>query len=162
MEKQQTECWIPAYNMSWLEKRVAKMNKRAAKLGLSPIEILILDTKTKRDDGSMYRKVAYNKVTLKGEPPIIGGWEFCGTIDTLDGANVIREIPGCRFPIPMHYWKVEPWCDHCEKFRTRKHTFILHNLIEDEWMQVGRTCLGDFLPDTPPEMLMGELRWISM
>jgi len=42
---------VPAENLGWLKEKLEKLNRRADKLGMSPIELIVLGEKVERYTG---------------------------------------------------------------------------------------------------------------
>jgi len=73
----------------------------------------------------------------------INGWEFVGTIEHLsEGINIIRNTT--TLEVPERYLHTECICEHCNIKRSRKDTYLVHNVDTDEFKQVGSSCLCDF------------------
>ena len=136
-------------NLERLEKKVARLNSAARKLGCREIEVQIV--------GEEYRKVeledgreAYRRfvvVEVQGEAPQLNGWSFVATIQHEPEGNIIRALPGEHVP---EYFRTAPRkCDHCQQVRLRKDTYIVRN-AEGQFKQVGRNCLKDFLGHADP------------
>jgi hypothetical protein len=144
---------VPEGNLGWLKGQVEKLNRRAVKLNMPLIELSLLGESVERVCinsltgpcetlcycKEQYRK--YVKVEIKGQAPSIDGWDFIGTIDHIEGGNILRLLPGQT--IPEHYRKDSQNCDHCHVNRKRTSTYILAN-AKDEYKQVGKQCLQDF------------------
>lgn len=158
---------VPEENLAVLQERIAKLNKRAKKLGCDFISVNILGSKEvpiRQHDELGFeadRIVGYRKVyeiTVYGAAPKINGWEFIAVIQpTMDEAgvnlgNILRGVPGATHEVPEAYRKAENHCDHCNTIRRRNETFVLRH-DDDTYKQVGRNCLRDFLGHTSPETL---------
>jgi hypothetical protein len=138
---------IPESRLEELRNGLQSINKRAAKLGVQPVEFdvgeyEIVEVKVKGSQKP--RLVKYFHVTIIGETPRIGGWEFCAAIDHtygVDAGNIIKSVPGIK--VPAKYRSLEAVCEHCGKNRKRNKTYLLRS--DDEWKQVGSTCLKDFV-----------------
>jgi hypothetical protein len=139
---------VPEGNLGWLKGQIEKLNRRAVKLSMPLIELLILGEEITQICKCQilpcvgtcpYRK--YIKVEIKGQVPSIDGWDFIGTIDHTDEGNILRLLPGQT--IPEHYRQDSQNCDHCHVNRKRTSTYILVN-AKDEHKQVGKQCLQDF------------------
>ena len=160
---------IPESNLYRLEDRVAKMNKRAAKLGLAEIEVTEISRETRQvyvGDNALGEPVYVGRVWLtldvQGEKPTVPGWTLVGAIDhqdVTDGSlNVLRAPRGEK--VPESYRKARPTCDHCNTTRRRRDTFILRD-ESGTHKQVGRNCLADFLGEgTTAAQLMGWLTFV--
>lgn len=89
---------------------------------------------------------------VEGETPRIADWDFVGAIQHLgDAGNLTRLAPAfTTLSLPRRFHTSGPEeCDHCNARRQRKETYILHNVVTDEWKQVGSTCLRDFTGHDP-------------
>lgn len=155
---------VPEINLPLLQERIAKLNKRAAKLSCAPIVINVLGSKEvpiRKNDGIVesdhivgYRKVY--QITVTGAAPKINGWEFIAVIQPVTDeenknlGNILRGVPGASHEVPPAYRKAENHCDHCNTIRRRNETYVLRH-ENDTYKQVGRNCLRDFLGHTSPE-----------
>lgn len=151
--------WVPAENMAKLRERIAKLNARAAKLGCEPISIAVGEPAIQekhRDiqtaDGWIMRseKAKSYPVTVAGSPPKFDGWTFLGTVQLIDGENIVRAVPGAA--IPMQYRAATDWCDHCRSHRGRKDVFVVQH-ESGETKIIGRNCIADFLGHENPESI---------
>ena len=169
--------WIAEYNMERLNKAIATLNRRADKIGVPPVSIVVRNTKDIPDPEVVRRMqsrslkaltatdlldvptVRLTEVEIVGEGPKIEGWKFVGTLDhyTIPGKVIVNTVPG--EVVPAQYFKIEATCDHCEKIRRRIETFVLEGIDENEgeWKAVGRNCLRDFFGHDPQVVA----RWLS-
>lgn len=165
---------IPEENIEALRGRIAKLAKRAQKLG---VEIPALRITQREEvirwfDGGAYFETEeqarhytsfpirvvriFHHVEVSGPAPKLAGWTFAAVLQaTVDEAgsfvgNVLRIVPGFEQTIPEQYRTASAKCDHCQTARRRNETFVLVS-ESDEWKQVGRQCLRDFLGHTSPE-----------
>jgi len=152
---------IPEINFPALTAKIEKLNKRARRLGMSPIvvteigEEFAIQRKRIEDpfggpDEVQEVTVRFVKVTVTGHTPRIDGWDFAATIQHEDGGNVLRTCPGFDTLLPLHYRQADTQCEHCAKDRRRNDTYVLFNAEAAIWKQVGRSCLADFLRTTSP------------
>lgn len=70
-------------------------------------------------------------------------WEFVGVVDHHTEGNIIRQM-NTDVAVPIQYRHTTPICEHCNKIRSRKQTYVIHNSETNEWKQVGTTCLCEF------------------
>jgi len=155
---------IPERNFGWLKEKVEKLNKKAEKLGVTPISITVVGEKVKEiveaadpRSGQRSRAVMLRFLTIEvvGEAPVLAGWKFIGTIQHVrDGAErvtILRAVPGLK--IPDEYRDADPeWCDQCKTSRVRNDTFVVESIETGEHKRIGRQCLRDFLGHAKPEM----------
>jgi len=159
MEKQVTY-QIPLVNMPWFQGRVQELNKKAVKLGTDPITFEVLRTwtkKTKDSEGRPYEKIM-NQVSISGIAPKLDGWSFLGTIQHTDNGNILRAIK--EVTIPVEYRNVKRACDHCNKDRNRKDTYLVVN-ESNEFKQLGKACLKDYTGHISPAFLAAMAEFID-
>lgn len=132
---------IPMKNISKLDELIGKYNKIAATLNKVPLTFSV-EPKISDSTGELYFDV-----TFSGDPLKIDGWEFVGTIDHLDDSNLLKSVPGKE--IPEQYRNVSGTCQHCNKKRHRKDTYVCYNSTKNEYKQVGSSCLKDFIGHNP-------------
>lgn len=141
-----------------LEKKVKKLNKRAVKIGCPELEIEITNEhyrKIDHDDNDVplvnpyYIKVW--DVFIHGETPKYDGWKFVAVITGYpSGDNVVHKSPFIGDVDVSKYRNEKSFCDHCKTRRYRKHTYIVLNEETQEMLQVGSTCIKDFLGHPAP------------
>jgi hypothetical protein len=147
---------IPEENLEKLEADIAKLNKRALKLGVDPVEVKILDTERKpaKDPRNPNRNLPnafdlYYHVEVIGQPIKLGDYQFIGTLERMnveDGQtiNLTKSVPGEELPVELRDISPER-CDHCHLDRNRKKSFVLRNNADtSEYKVVGSNCLRDF------------------
>jgi hypothetical protein len=152
------EYYIHHTMMPKVEQSIKKINKRAIKLGLSPVSIKIVRTEWIKDDKKVPQ--LFNIITVHGESPKIDGWNFVGSIDRENGVPIIKDVPG-SIGIPASYRHTAGICDHCGTARNRKKTYILYNETENVFKEVGSNCLKDFLNSRQPADIVEYISWWS-
>ncbi len=148
--------WIPDVNLDALTRRIDWLNARAVKLNAEPIQLLLIGhfsyTRKNRTHNYTVVFVAGTRIRLAG------GWTFAGTLEHTEAGNVLRSAPDEH--IPARYKTVEPACDHCRLERRRKDTYIVRS-AENEYQQVGRTCLKDFVGHRSPAAIAAWASYIA-
>jgi hypothetical protein len=139
---------IPANNRAEVEDRIAKLNKRAIKLGMDPI-VLIWDRPILADNDQMLFPV-----DMTGPLSVShAGWEFVATLQHLPtGESIIRSISD-EHQIPLEYRSSGSACQHCNVNRYRRDTYVVRH-ESGEFKQVGSTCIKDFLGGNSPDNIM--------
>ena len=152
--------------------KVAKLNKRAAKLGCDPIKFEILaegetDRRhTFKDCGGEYTKVYRVKtrtIELRGTAPKLDGWQFIARIEYLSDSEstLFHSVPGSDVKIDERFRTLKAsTCEHCNKIWTRKDTFVVRNVETGVQTQVGRQCLADFTGINRPEDIAARASWL--
>lgn len=149
---------IPSHNVERLLADIAKLNRRATKLGVPAITVETVqvedETYQVRDevtDKIVTRVRQFHHLRIVGQTPKFAGWTFAATISVTEEGNVLRTAPGLTVDLKA-YRDCRPGCDHCQTNRFRRETFVV--LHEDgSTKQVGRQCLRDFLGHADPHSL---------
>jgi hypothetical protein len=143
-----------------LEAEIAKLNKKAAKLGCQPAVLTIhgQESKTFKNKVTGIESVRiYNIVSVTGETPKLAGWKLVAAIERqTSGENLVSCVPGET--IPQSYRTTDSHCDHCESQRQRKEVFVLKH-DDGRYAQVGRNCISDFLGGASPESILAYAVW---
>lgn len=167
--------WIANSKIELLNKEIAKLNKRADKLGCPHIEVVIHGEREIHDPAIVAHKteakqrnllpgelelIPFIKQTsfeITGEGPKLEGYKFVGTLDhyTIPGKVIVNAVPGET--VPAQFFDVEAICHHCNKIRRRVETFIFEKEEDGTYMQVGRTCLKDYFGHDPSAIA----RWLT-
>ncbi|HXR39987.1 MAG TPA: UvrD-helicase domain-containing protein, partial [Terracidiphilus sp.] len=85
------------------------------------------------------------KVSILYKPVKSGPWELVGVVRKLRDGKVDYEKVG-ELPIPDRYLAEGMQCEHCESKKFWNETYILKH-ENGTYMQVGSTCLNDFVGD---------------
>jgi len=149
-------------NLYSLREQIAKLNKKAIKLGC-PLIVFNETGRTEdiqiKDDisGLVVRVDRYHFVEVSGEAPKFNGWTLAAVVEHTEEGNILRKAPGIEAELGEFRTGAQH-CDHCKQARYRIETFIvLHD--DGSRKMVGRNCLRDFLGHNSPERLaaMAEL-----
>jgi hypothetical protein len=152
---------IKPANLVALEEKIAKLNRKATKLGCEPATLTITGEEMVKASrimpGGRILKYEYEVklVTVTGDTPKLEGWSLIAKVEYLDDARLILCVPGEECPEEFRTRGVE--CDHCRSKRQRKNVYVLRK--GDEYVQVGRTCIKDFLGGVSPEQLLSRATW---
>lgn len=173
---------IPEGNLEELKAKLARLERKAAKLGVTPITYAIgegydVPFKATRSGPVRIRIpmavphdalfIRYFPLTLSGVAPAMAGWTFLATLLHLtDGEgetlNMLRTVPGFEGELPHRFRTATPeTCEHCNKaIRTRKETFVVREEATGTYRQVGRNCLADFLGGRDPHAVAEHLEML--
>jgi hypothetical protein len=148
--------------MPIVEQKIAKLNKRAAKLGAEPITIVVVKKWDKHFQeqyenydpiGCPVKVIPMTTIQVIGVAPKLNGWSLIAVAEPIESGILLRKFPGTEIEIPVEFRDVTPErCDHCHTERQRNETFIVHHDTGD-WKVVGRTCLKDFTGANSPERI---------
>lgn len=152
---------IPACNLEILEKKMARLNKKAVRAGTTPITLTkVSKTVEKNDDGSVD---VFHQIVVEGETPKIAGWDFLARLDhncdPTGASNLVYVMPGQT--CPDNYRTAQADCDHCGYKRSRRNTYVLRNEA-GELKQVGHTCVRDFIGIDPAKVAAQAERIVSI
>jgi hypothetical protein len=140
----QTSYIIPTIRIDAFKHEMVKLNRRASKLGCSPLsfffgEPIMLDFSR---EGERI-EVSATPVTVTGTPPSFKDWSFAASVERLDtGTNLFHGIS--TKGIPERYRNSGHSCEHCNHQRNRNASYIIRH-IDGDFRQVGSTCINDFL-----------------
>jgi hypothetical protein len=132
--------------MKWAINKIAKIGNGSLSYKVVGESFVELKIKGKKVPFKLFH------IEAEFETPCINGWEFSATICHNHNGNVINVLPSFGRGVPMSYFQaVHTTCEHCNSNRYRKDTFLLYNVEEKTFKQVGRQCLKDFLGYIQPE-----------
>lgn len=137
---------IPDPNFGHFKSRIAKMAKRAERLGLSEFGFRELGTSFRKLSGSGKDSpsIQVHHIEVWGARPNIRGWRFCGKLEHVPGTNDVLVKEMNDGDVPANFRQCDPNCDHCKTTRNRRDTFVIRNGVSGEYMQIGRSCLSDY------------------
>lgn len=156
------EIEIPSNKLPEFKLFVERLNKKAARFGTPEILYSIgnptVKEKTvyvsqKNEEGQTFdvyeqkEKVEVYPVEIHGDLFVVKGWSFIASVEVLEsGKSVFHYSPfSLEVSVPSEYRESGHACQHCGHNRQRKHSFILYSRTEDRFIQVGSTCIKDFL-----------------
>lgn len=149
---------VPHTALDSLRAKVAKLAKKAAKLGVANCDIALGEhVATERDGAHFYR---LHEVFVTGTVPRVAtGHEFVAKLHHMGGAAIVMQPEGAP-AMPAHYRTRGSYCDHCNTKRPRHDTFVLR-AENGEHVQVGRSCLADFMPPRDAEAIVALAAYID-
>ena len=156
---------VPEHLVPVVLALIEKVNKRAAKLGLAGFTVTQGEAWHKRittDRNGMEiapQMITMVPITVTGEPVRIPGHEFIARIDFEDGATIVNTRPGVE--LPTKYRRATPFCTHCGTDRKRSSVFVFER-DEGGHIQVGRSCLKDFMGHDPEATLWAAREYASI
>jgi len=126
--------------------KVAKLQQRAERKGFSgTIDVSAVPaTRSSTSAGGLPVTVHGFDVTITGDPPRYQGWRFVAAVDAVEGGTILRYPPGSTAEVPNDQIRAGE-CDHCHTTRARRSTVLVSHDDTGQLLQVGRSCLKDFL-----------------
>ena len=147
---------IPDQNLATLHAKVKKINRRAVKLNVAPVQVMTLyPIRIIKDEGIKL----FHVVEILGEAPKVKGYNFIATMDHMHSEVVIRNVPG--YELPEFFNSAPAHCDHCDTIRRRKNTYVVQHEETGEYKQVGSNCLADFLGGHDPKRVAKYLEMLN-
>lgn len=144
---------IPATNIGSLREKIAKLNKKAIKLGCDPITFDVVKRFTREvtgETGLPYDRTFY-EVNVDGIAPQLNGFVFVAKVEPHEKGNIVKCLP--NETAPEWAWSCGMNCHHCKTNRQRNEVFIVRNVNTGEFVLLGRNCLADYLGGTSPEAM---------
>lgn len=152
--------------LEYIKKELTRLNKKATRIGTSPLELKIVSTKKKNDvDQITKRNIVreFYTVEIVGSSPIISGYKFIASLNHTSAGNIINISPDAGMnTIPDEYRSSTPTCDYCNTKRDRNNTFVLQDVQTKKFLKVGRSCLKNFLPDKNPEQILRYAEYLNL
>ncbi len=164
---------VPTSHLPWLFAQLAKIERRAAKLGVEApkvvevpgsrklVEVTVVD-EDEETGRRTSRKMLEERVDLcleRGKPVQLDGWHLVAAIDDDESGRIVRTVPGLACPRELREAPLTR-CDHCHTPRYRTACFVVGH-EDGRFAFVGRTCLQDFLGGKNPAHLLAvaEMTW---
>lgn len=111
--------------------------------------------RTERDNRPV--NVQVSDITLNElESPRVGAFRFLARLERTPDGTIIDSIAG--EDLPERFRNSTGECEHCGKVRDRKHLFVVAKDGEEP-LQVGRSCLRDFMGTDTPESVASRFRF---
>jgi len=168
-----SKIFIPAQKITFLQKEFKKIERKAIKLGMEPpvlsinedvFEIREVIQENYRE--RVKQKIRFVEVEVSGRLPVYNGWNLVASIEHSRlvqdeiSYNTVRMNP--NFPENIEYRTLPSQCKHCGHNRYRKNTYILFNTETKQNIQVGSTCIKDFLGQENPELIVSSASYIDL
>jgi hypothetical protein len=147
---------VPEVNLGTLRAEIDRLAKRARRLGLTEPTIEVLgrgERPSERDPDTVIGTV---RVRVTGEAPKLpGGWTLLAVIEPVDLEDGTAEylcltVPGAE--VPPDARPKDMGCVHCGTRRRRNQVFLCRS-VDGAIVQVGSTCIADYLGHDNPAAL---------
>lgn len=163
---------IPDWKFVDFSAAIAKLNRKAVKLGVEPIIVETIASvdvkKTRAPEERATRGKTYmvpsTVIAIFGKAPQVEGFEFIARIEHLsDGESTLfHTVPGTDTKIDERFRTLKSGtCEHCKTFRFRKDVFVVKEVATGQQKQVGRQCLADYTGIHTVENLAGRAAWAT-
>lgn len=142
---------VPADRLPDLQAKIDAANRRAAKLGTSPLAVYEHRRRIERAIVGYFNGRAIHRLTelvdvgILGPRPCVAGFRFVARLEHTEAGNIVTGDGDPAFDaVRAQYREAKPRCDHCRTARKRLDTFLLVG-PDGTPRQVGRNCLRDYL-----------------
>jgi len=138
--------FLNAEELAATRAKVVKLQQRAQRKGFTGLVDVaaVPATRSSTSAGGLPVTVHGFDVTITGEPPRYQGWRFVAAVDAVEGGTILRYPPGSTAEVPNDQIRAGE-CDHCHTTRARRSTVLVAHDDTGQLLQVGRSCLKDFL-----------------
>lgn len=140
-----TTITIALRDFAQFQREIAKLQRRAEKLGVKPIEIVKVSAIRIENIAheNFVHRVEVADIEIDGNPPSYSGWTFAASVETLEsGKNIFHGTD--KASLPPRFYDSGHTCEHCNQNRRRNASYILRH-EDGNFSQVGSTCINDFL-----------------
>lgn len=130
-------------SLGMIRKKLEKLNKTAAKLGLA---LITLDTRKemRHNDRTNQTEPVLIVTVTQPDTIVLAGWEFVARLDRVGQGVVVANISDHEVPPNLIAPEAVRRCDHCRTYRRRNATFVIRSTRTQRYKIVGRQCLKDF------------------
>lgn len=157
------EAWIYTDYVSEFKEKIAKLNRKAIRLGATKITLTVTsDTKIEKikNKDEIEHEYHFTKIIVEGENPKLNGWSLVATlVHDSDLGVMVNVVP--EKTLDPKYRDSTGYCDHCKTKRFRKETFVVEHENGDV-KEVGRQCIADFLGSDKIGKFIWSMEWPKM
>lgn len=139
---------------------IGKLAKKAERFGTEAITVTVGETfeEERRSESGRKYKVQFTDLHLSTlAAPKVGDFTFVAKIERTEAGNIIDCVPGES--LPERYRTSDGTCEHCRAKRDRKDLFVVRE-GNGTLVQVGRTCLRDFMGTDTPASVAARFRFL--
>lgn len=172
----ESKIWVHKNGVTNFEKKVGRLNSRARRYfpAQDPFDVERTGRTAKATEvwkegqdvpargvdwsrpTDMQRAHTWYEYDIKGEPPVVPGYEFVGTIEHIqeeggDYTNILKKVPGNDDLDLSKYRDAGPNCDLCKRNIYRRDTFLVRNKETGDIVQLGRDDLQNYTGATNAE-----------
>jgi len=119
------------------------LNAKLARVQVAPVVYSVAGHVDRPAADDATRLVRYLHLDVEAPVPSHSQWEFVAVLVHTDEGNILRTVPG--FTLPPEVRDRPNFCDHCQTKRVRNDTYIVRHTVDGRIMQVGSSCLQEFL-----------------
>ena len=152
---------VGIHRLDMLAQAIRKLNTKLTKRGLETVTYTVGDTYHLDETGGKYRHgesrhcYPVADVTINGIYPKLDGYTLVGMCDHREkiAFNLNED------DVPLHGYLSRCHCEHCNKDINRVRTFIVRNNKENRLVQVGASCLNEYVNADILKSTVGVCGW---
>jgi len=154
-------------NLAEANKAIAKLIKKAHRYGCPDLNVEIGERYTQSRkvivrtvDGfkEIYAFDYWVDITATGSAPRVGDYTFVARVTNDLAGVIIDAVPNQQIDPRFRIGDTHA-CEHCSKKRNRKDVYVVQD-ESGEQVQVGKSCLRDFLGTDSPESVLRKFQWL--
>lgn len=131
---------------NYIVKKIKSLNKKLIQAGRNAILINVLDVEQSfgtYDGGFIFHSEVVFEISY--EKPELCDWELIAVLNVVKDENIIHMIGNGDITPEVSRYKQSNSCDHCNHNRKRVVTYVVRNIQTGEYVQVGKSCLSNFI-----------------
>lgn len=140
-------------------KELKKLARKAERYGCPTITWNVGEPREERRQTAQGRRVTVmvTDIILDAlEAPRVGPYRFLARLERTPAGTIIDSVPG--EVLPERFRHSDGTCEHCRTARDRRHLFVVAK-DGGEPLQVGRSCLRDYMGTDTPKSVASRFRW---
>lgn len=139
------ELTINTLNLDYVKEKIEEFNRKAKRLNKQRLEVSYSNAYINATDKEDIKELI-DVIILQYEELIINDYKVIAKIDhTYPSKNFVKPYEQITAEQEKEYQHKNSTCQHCNSSRKRNFTFILQNINTQEYIQVGKSCLKDFI-----------------
>lgn len=151
---------VLACRLPEVESKLQKLARKAKRYGNVNItwtvgESFVKTVVIRRNNKEVKLETTYVPIDFVGSAPKINGYTLLAELEPHEEGIVVQPM-GKPEAVEKRFWDTDMHCDHCNSNRNRSSVFVLRNDETGDQMQVGRTCLRDFLGVDDPAYVLAQ------
>lgn len=142
-------------------KALEKLNKKATRYGCASIEYSFSSSYSQQrstPEGRTYKVQVVDIEFYNIEAPKVGDFKFLAELEVTPNGTIITAINDEE--LPSRFRTASDECEHCNTKRRRKYLYVVKS-NKNEFYQVGKTCLRDFLGTDTPISVIARFKYLK-
>lgn len=163
---------IPEYQFGDFVARMAKLNRKAKRLGCPTASyhiqgVTTITVRRASEDGGKDKtyNIPAKIIAVDGVAPQVGNHQLLARIEYLSDSKskLFHTVPGFTIKVDERFRDLDSRiCEHCNTHRFRKDTFVVRDTTNGEQKQIGRNCLADFIGGMSPEAIAANASYLKL